>query len=64
MNRDQVEGNWTEIKGKIKKKWGKLTDDELAQSEGKRDELIGRIQKHYGDTRENIEKQYDELTRH
>lgn len=56
MNTDQLEGNWKILKGKLKQKWGQLTDDDLDVVEGQKDELIGRIQKRTGETREAIEK--------
>lgn len=48
MNKDTIEGKWHEIKGKVKAKWGKLTDDDLTQINGKREQLLGTIQKRYG----------------
>lgn len=48
MNWDQVEGKWTQIKGSVKQKWGKLTDDDLDIIAGKQDQLIGKIQERYG----------------
>lgn len=57
MNWDQIKGNWTEYKGKIKAKWGDLTDDDLDRMEGKRDELVGKIQQRYGVTKEEAEQQ-------
>ena len=59
MNNDIFKGNWAEIKGKIKSKWGKLTDDDLTQINGKREELSGKLQKHYGHTKEEVEKHID-----
>ena len=44
MNWDQIEGNWKQFKGKVKEKWGQLTDDDLDQAAGKRDQIIGRLQ--------------------
>ena len=41
MNTDIIKGNWKEIKGKVKQQWGKLTDDDLQQIDGKREELVG-----------------------
>ena len=63
MNREQVSGRWNVLKGKIKTKWGKLTDDDLAKYEGHRDRIIGRIQELYGDKRADIERDFDELDR-
>ncbi len=48
MNADIVKGKWTEMKGKIKQQWGKLTDDEVTQISGSYDELCGKLQKRYG----------------
>lgn len=59
MNWDQIEGNWTEMKGKARQQWGKLTNDELDVVNGKRDELIGRLQAKYGLTKEEAERQVD-----
>ena len=44
MNWDQIEGNWKQFKGKVKEKWGQLTNDVLDQAAGKRDQIIGRLQ--------------------
>lgn len=52
MNKDILEGNWEELKGKIKKQWGKLTDDDLTQLKGNQQELSGKLQKYYGYTKE------------
>lgn len=48
MNWNKIEGNWTQFKGKVQKQWGKLTNDEIDQIEGRREELKGALQKHYG----------------
>lgn len=61
MNWDQVEGRWKQYKGQVKEKWGRLTDDDLDVINGKRQQLIGRIQQHYGIAREEAEKQTDEF---
>jgi len=63
MNRDKIEGNWTAFKGKVREKWGKLTDDEVEELRGKEDQLIGRIQERYGETREQVEREIDDLMR-
>jgi len=57
MNKDQLEGNWTQFKGKVKEQWGKLTDDDLDIIAGKRDQLLGRIQERHGLAKEEAEKQ-------
>lgn len=57
MNWDIVEGNWMQFKGKVKSRWGKLTDDQLDVIAGRRDELAGRIQESYGIGVDEAEKQ-------
>lgn len=59
MNWDQVAGRWKETKGKVREKWGKLTDDDLDVIAGKRDQLVGRLQERYGWHKEEAEKQVD-----
>ena len=59
--KDIIEGNWNEIKGKIKQKYGVLTDDELTYLDGKKDELIGLIQKKTGETKDEIKKTIDQM---
>lgn len=59
MNWDQVAGQWKQISGKVREKWGKLTDDDLQQIAGNRDQLIGRIQERYGIAREEAEREVD-----
>jgi uncharacterized protein YjbJ (UPF0337 family) len=61
MNWDQVEGKWKQYKGQVKAKWGKLTDDDLDVIDGRRQQLVGKIQEHYGLAREAAEKQADEF---
>lgn len=56
MNKLEMKGNWNVAKGKLKQKWAKLTDDDLRYEDGKEDELVGRIQKRTGETREIVEK--------
>ena len=63
MNSDQFEGKWKQLKGSVKERWGKLTDDDLTTIAGKKDQLIGRIQERYGITRAEAEKQADEFVR-
>jgi uncharacterized protein YjbJ (UPF0337 family) len=57
MNWDQIAGNWKQAKGKIREKWGKLTDDDLDVIAGKRDQLIGKVQEKYGIAKEEAEKE-------
>lgn len=61
MNEDRLQGNWKQLKGKMKEQWGKLTDDDLDVAEGKRDQLIGKIQERYGITKDEAERQYREF---
>jgi uncharacterized protein YjbJ (UPF0337 family) len=56
MNTLEIKGDWNMTKGKLKQKWAKLTDDDLQFAEGKQEELLGRIQKRTGETREAVEK--------
>lgn len=60
MNRDQLEGNWKQLKGKVREKWGKLTSDELDVINGKRDQLLGKLQEKYGLAKEEAGKQLDD----
>ena len=59
MNKDQVAGNWKQLKGRARQKWGKLTDDQLDQARGRREELVGQIQEAYGRSREEVEREVD-----
>jgi uncharacterized protein YjbJ (UPF0337 family) len=61
MNRDWLEGNWKQARGKVRERWGKLTDDELDVIAGRRDQLVGRIQELYGNTRDEVERDIDEM---
>jgi uncharacterized protein YjbJ (UPF0337 family) len=60
MDWNRVEGNWKEVKGKIKQKWGQLTDDDLAQINGRRDQLEGKIQQRYGLAKDLVRKDVDD----
>jgi len=60
MNWDIVKGNWKELKGKAREQWGKLTDDEFDEIAGSKDQLVGKLQKSYGWTREEADKAADE----
>lgn len=62
MNKLETKGDWNIIKGKLKQKWAKLTDDDLQYVDGKHDELFGRIQKCTGETREAVEKAFKEFS--
>ena len=60
MNWDRIEGNWKEFKGKAKQQWGKLTDDDLTQIDGRREELSGRLQRHYGYGKDVADREIDD----
>jgi uncharacterized protein YjbJ (UPF0337 family) len=60
MNWDEVTGKWNQLKGSVKERWGKLTDDDLTMIDGKRDRMIGKIQERYGITKEKAEEQIRE----
>jgi uncharacterized protein YjbJ (UPF0337 family) len=57
MNWDQIAGNWKQVKGVVREKWGKLTDDDVDVIAGKRDILLGKIQDRHGIAREEAEKE-------
>ncbi len=61
MNWTTMQGNWNEAKGKVKTKWGRLTDDDLTQVQGQKDRLVGVIQQKYGIAREKAEEQLEEF---
>lgn len=63
MNWDQVAGNWKQFRGKVREKWGDLTDDELDQIAGKRDQLVGALQKRYGYARDQAEREVEEVSK-
>ena len=58
---DKIKGNWNIIKGKLKQQYGDLSDDDLTYTEGQEDELLGRIQKKTGKTKEDVKKFIDEI---
>lgn len=61
MTKLQIKGNWNEIKGKLKQKYGQLTDDDLAFVEGKEDELLGRLQQRLGKDKEELRCEIEEF---
>lgn len=61
MNEHTLKGDWKIIRGKVRERWGKLTDDDLDVIAGRRDQLAGLLQKHYGAAREDIERQIREF---
>ena len=61
MNSDILKGKWTQVKGEVRSKWGKLTDDDLTQIEGETEKMIGKLQERYGYGREQAEKELDDF---
>ena len=61
MNEDKIKGQWKQLSGSLKAKWGKLTDDDLKVAEGNSEYLAGRIQERYGVARDEAEKQVNEF---
>jgi len=61
MNWTNLQGNWNELKGKVKTKFGRLTDDDLTQAEGNKDRLVGMIQQKYGIAKDKAEQQLEEF---
>jgi uncharacterized protein YjbJ (UPF0337 family) len=61
MNKLQVKGSWNELKGKLKQQYGNLTDDDLVFSEGKEDELLGRLQKKLGKSKDEVQQMIEKL---
>ena len=57
MNRDVIQGNWKQLTGKAKEKWGKLTNDELTRTEGRAEQLAGLVQERYGKSRAEAEQE-------
>ena len=60
MNKEIFQGHWNELKGKVKEQWGKLTDDEISQINGKWDQFLGKIQTKYGWTKEKAETELNQ----
>jgi uncharacterized protein YjbJ (UPF0337 family) len=61
MDVDVLKGKWKEIKGEVKEKWGKLTDDDLSVVEGNKDKLLGILQQKYGYAKDKAEKEYNDF---
>jgi uncharacterized protein YjbJ (UPF0337 family) len=57
MNWDQIAGRWTEFRGKVRERWGKLTDEDLDKIAGRKDQLVGILQQRYGWAREHVQMQ-------
>ena len=60
MNWNIIEGNWQQLKGKVKEQWGELTDDDLDRIDGKREILEGRIQERYGLAKDRVQQDVDD----
>jgi uncharacterized protein YjbJ (UPF0337 family) len=63
MNQDIIQGKWTQLKGQIKSKWGKLTDDDLSRAEGNTQYLVGRLQERYGWQKDQAEREVTEFSK-
>ena len=61
MNWDQIKGNWTEFKGKLRSQYGDLTDDEIEEAKGGEEQLRGLIQRKYGKTKEEAQQELDKM---
>ena len=61
MTKLQFKGNWNEVKGKLKQKYGQLNDDDLAFAEGKDDELLGRLQRKLGKTKDDLRREIESM---
>lgn len=63
MNTDIAEGKWTQVKGKLRESWGDLTDDEIEQTKGNTQQLVGLLQERYGLAKDQAEKEVEALTK-
>jgi uncharacterized protein YjbJ (UPF0337 family) len=63
MNEDTLKGQWTQIKGRVREQWGKLTNDDLDQIHGRAEQLIGKVQERYGIQRDEAKRQVDDFMR-
>jgi uncharacterized protein YjbJ (UPF0337 family) len=59
----RIKGQWNELKGRVKERWGELTNDEIDRIEGRREQLVGAIQQHYGRSRDEVEKEVERWER-
>ena len=60
MNQDVLKGKWNQLKGNVRKQWGKLTDDDVDQIKGDSEILLGRLQERYGRTKEDAQREIDD----
>jgi uncharacterized protein YjbJ (UPF0337 family) len=63
MNSDQLQGKWKQLKGSVKERWGKLTDDDVDVINGQNDQLVGKIQEKYGIAKEEAQRQVEDWMR-
>jgi uncharacterized protein YjbJ (UPF0337 family) len=63
MNQDIIKGKWSQLSGKLKEKWGKLTDDDVSQLDGHREYLVGKLQERYGIAKDKADMQVEEFER-
>ncbi len=63
MDWDRIEGNWKQFTGKVKEKWGQLTDDDLTNMNGKREQLEGKLQERYGYAKDKAREEVDRWSR-
>ncbi len=61
LNQDVLEGKWKEWRGMVKERWAKLTDDDMNRINGKRDQLLGKLQQRYGYAKEQAEREVDQF---
>ncbi|WP_375281457.1 CsbD family protein [Pseudooctadecabacter sp.] len=61
MNWDVVKGKWKEIKGSARERWGELTDEDLDEAHGEREQLVGKVQQKYGKTKAEAEREVDDF---
>ena len=59
MDKDRIAGDWRQVKGKVKEKWGKLTNDDLTVVNGQAEQLVGKLQERYGLAKDAARKEYD-----
>ena len=59
MNEDTLKGQWTQLKGNVREQWGKLTNDDVDEIQGRSEQLIGKIQQRYGVARDEARKQFE-----
>jgi uncharacterized protein YjbJ (UPF0337 family) len=63
MNWDTIKGQWKQLTGKVREKWGDLTDDEIEKIDGKREQLVGKLQERYGYAKDRAEREVDDFSR-